>query len=54
MNPILGRYAVGGFCAGLVAGGLMVALLHLFSGGSLGLPLLFAVGGAAGAWMTFR
>lgn len=49
------KYAVGGFCAGLLAGGLMVFMLNVLGGGdNLGMPFAFAVAGAAGAYTQLK
>lgn len=53
-DVVLVRWGLGGFCSGLVAGGVMVAFLHLFSGGEMFLPTAIAVGGGAGAWFAFK
>lgn len=49
------RYAIGGFCTGLMAGGLMVFMLNVLGGGdNLGIPFAFAVAGAAGAYNQLK
>jgi len=55
MDQLTGKYAIGGFCAGLMAGGLMVFMLNVLGGGdNLGMPFAFAVAGAAGAYTQLR
>jgi hypothetical protein len=54
-NTIFGKYAIGGFCCGLMAGGLMVFFLNVLGGGSnVALPFGFAVAGAVGAYTQLK
>ena len=55
MDQFTQRYAIGGFCTGLMAGGLMVFMLNVLGGGdNLGMPFAFAVAGAAGAYNQLK
>ena len=55
VDQFMQRYAIGGFCAGLMAGGLMVFMLNVLGGGdNLGIPFAFAVAGAAGAYNQLK
>lgn len=51
----MSKYAIGGFCSGLLAGGLMVFFLNILGGGdNIALPFGFAVAGAAGAYSQLK